>query len=50
MNTFLQLPLFPLGTTLFPDGNLSLQIFEVRYLTMIKNAMNFRNRLALLPC
>lgn len=29
------LPLFPLGTVLFPDGNLQLQIFEVRYLDMI---------------
>ena len=29
------LPLFPLGTVLFPDGLLPLQIFEVRYLDMI---------------
>lgn len=29
------LPLFPLNTVLFPDGSLSLQIFEVRYLDMI---------------
>lgn len=29
------LPLFPLGTVLFPDGVLPLQIFEVRYLDMI---------------
>lgn len=29
------LPLFPLGTVLFPDGSLRLQIFEVRYLDMI---------------
>jgi uncharacterized protein len=29
------LPLFPLGTVLYPDGSLSLQIFEVRYLDMI---------------
>lgn len=29
------LPLFPLGTTLFPQGLLALQIFEVRYLSMI---------------
>lgn len=29
------LPLFPLGTVLFPGGSLSLQIFEVRYLDMI---------------
>lgn len=30
------LPLFPLGTVLFPDGHLPLRIFEVRYLDMIK--------------
>lgn len=29
------LPLFPLGTVLFPDGSLQLQIFEVRYLDLI---------------
>ena len=29
------LPLFPLGTVLFPDGVLPLRIFEVRYLDMV---------------
>lgn len=29
------LPLFPLGTVLYPGGRLPLQIFEVRYLDMI---------------
>src|SRR3954452_16372565 len=29
------LPLFPLGTVLFPGGVLPLRIFEVRYLDMI---------------
>lgn len=29
------LPLFPLGTVLFPKGSLQLQIFEVRYLDLI---------------
>lgn len=33
MNT---IPLFPLGTVLFPGGFLPLQIFEVRYLDMIQ--------------
>ena len=28
-------PLFPLNTVLFPEGSLSLQIFEVRYLDLI---------------
>ncbi len=30
------LPLFPLGTVLYPGGNLPLRIFEVRYLDMIR--------------
>lgn len=29
------LPLFPLGATLFPQGLLSLRVFELRYLAMI---------------
>lgn len=33
--TLRSLPIFPLGTVLFPAGRLSLQIFEVRYLDMI---------------
>ena len=33
--TLNSLPLFPLGTVLFPDGLLPLRIFEVRYLDMI---------------
>lgn len=33
--TLTSLPLFPLGTVLYPGGLLSLQIFEVRYLDMI---------------
>lgn len=33
------IPLFPLDTVLFPDGYLPLQIFEVRYLDMIKRAV-----------
>ena len=31
-----ELPLFPLGTLLYPQGCLPLQIFEVRYLDMIQ--------------
>ncbi len=30
------LPLFPLGSVLFPQGLLSLRVFEVRYLDMIR--------------
>ena len=37
--TLTTLPLFPLTTILFPDGLLSLQIFELRYLTMIKQCI-----------
>lgn len=33
--TLISLPLFPLGTVLFPGGTLPLRIFEVRYLDMI---------------
>jgi Lon protease-like protein len=33
------LPLFPLGTVLFPGGLLPLQIFETRYLDMVKRCM-----------
>lgn len=33
--TLQSLPLFPLGTVLFPEGVLPLRIFEVRYLDMI---------------
>jgi Lon protease-like protein len=36
---FLTLPLFPLGTTLYPDGVIHLKIFEVRYLDMIKTCI-----------
>jgi Lon protease-like protein len=35
----LTFPLFPLSTVLFPDGVLPLQIFEVRYLDMIKRCI-----------
>lgn len=33
-----QIPLFPLSHGLFPDGVLALQIFEVRYLDLIKRS------------
>ncbi len=33
------LALFPLGTVLLPGGRLSLQIFEQRYLSMVRNAL-----------
>lgn len=32
------LPLFPLGTVLYPGGLLALQVFEVRYLDMVGKA------------
>ena len=34
--TLFSLPLFPLGTVLYPDGLLPLRIFEVRYLDLIR--------------
>lgn len=36
-NSVIELPLFPLGTILYPDGYLPLQIFEVRYLKLIRD-------------
>lgn len=33
------LPLFPLGTVLFPGGRMKLRIFEPRYLNMVKQCM-----------
>lgn len=37
--TLTTLPLFPLSTILFPDGLLPLQIFELRYLNMVKKCI-----------
>jgi len=34
-----KIPLFPLGTVLFPDGVIALKIFEAHYLDMIKNCL-----------
>ena len=34
-----ELPLFPLGTVLFPDGPLPLRIFETRYTDMVSRCM-----------
>lgn len=34
--TLSSLPLFPLGTVLFPGGDLPLRVFEVRYLDLIE--------------
>jgi uncharacterized protein len=34
-----KIPLFPLGTVLFPDSVIALKIFEVRYLDMIKRCL-----------
>jgi len=34
-----KIPLFPLGTTLYPDGIIALKIFEVRYLDMMKTCL-----------
>lgn len=37
--TLPQLPLFPLGTVLFPGGWMPLRIFEVRYLDMVNRCL-----------
>jgi Lon protease-like protein len=39
MSTTAVLPLFPLNTVLFPDGPLSLRIFEPRYVDMVSRCM-----------
>lgn len=38
-----ELPLFPLGTVLFPDGLLSLKVFEARYLDLISTCLRERS-------
>jgi len=37
------IPLFPLSHGVFPDGMLQLQIFEVRYLDLIKRCHREHN-------
>nr|WP_091907180.1 LON peptidase substrate-binding domain-containing protein [Chitinasiproducens palmae] len=37
--TLQDLPLFPLGTVLFPDGLLPLRVFEARYLDMTRECL-----------
>ena len=44
MTTLTDVPLFPLGTTLFPGGLLPLKIFEVRYLDMIKKCLHEQSK------
>ena len=39
MSIEITIPLFPLGTTLFPQGKLPLKVFEIRYLEMIKQCV-----------
>lgn len=40
----MQIPLFPLQTVLFPGGDLALQIFEQRYLDMVRMVMRLDGR------
>ena len=35
----MEIPLFPLGSVLFPEGTLALKIFETRYMDMAKSAL-----------
>jgi Lon protease-like protein len=35
----LRLPIFPLGTVLFPEGVLPLRVFEARYLDMVRDCL-----------
>jgi len=43
------IPLFPLGTTLFPAGVLSLRVFEVRYLDMVKKCLAQGSEFGVVP-
>ncbi|HEV7816764.1 MAG TPA: LON peptidase substrate-binding domain-containing protein [Janthinobacterium sp.] len=43
------LPLFPLNTVLFPDGHLPLQVFEVRYLDMVKKCIANDEQFGVVP-
>lgn len=40
----MEAPLFPLKTVLFPDGPLSLRVFEPRYLDMVARCLRGTNR------
>ena len=39
MSTPIEIPLFPLGTVLFPGGPLPLRIFETRYIDLVRRCM-----------
>lgn len=43
------IPLFPLNTILFPDGRLALQVFEVRYLDMIRKCIANGEEFGIVP-
>jgi hypothetical protein len=43
------LPLFPLNTILFPGGHLPLQIFEVRYLDLVKRCIENGEAFGVVP-
>lgn len=47
-STLREIPLFPLGTVLFPDGVIALKIFEVRYLDMIKQCLREKTEFGVL--
>lgn len=38
------LPIFPLGTVLFPGGTLALRVFEARYMDMVRDCMQRGSR------
>jgi len=39
-----ELPIFPLGTVLFPEGVLPLRIFEARYMDMVRDCLKSETR------
>jgi hypothetical protein len=44
-----QIPLFPLGRALYPDGVLNLRVFEIRYLDMIKQCIADHSEFGVVP-
>ena len=42
------MPLFPLGTVLFPEGPLPLRVFEPRYLDMISRCLKDESQFGVL--
>ncbi len=49
MSDMQQIPLFPLSNALFPAGVMSLRVFEIRYLDMIKKCIANQTEFGIVP-